>query len=481
LSLVIFLSASWAAPGDLDSSFDLDGKLTFRVSTNNFGFDQAKAVLIQGDGKIVIVGGSDNGIGLVRLLSNGAPDPAFGAAGVIRTSLSPDDTLYVSGGALQSDGKILVVGQANLALSTTFADLFVARFLTNGVLDPGFGTNGLAYLDLGFDDIGQAVALQADGRIVLAAYAYDFIQSEGHFLAVRLLANGAPDPTFDGDGRAEAFLPGSTGPQPTSVCVQADARLLLAGYAWVNDTNVIFLARFNTNGAMDGSFGSSGIVSTSLGLTNASVSAVAVQTNGRIVVAGDASLVLDNYLLAARYLTNGVLDPEFDRDGLALVPGASGRALAVQPDGRLLIAGSAGSDFGLFRFDTVGNPDASFGAGGRVQTQLSPGSDSAFAVALQPDRKAVLAGSAFLNSAFQFATARYITEDASSPNPRLQILPGSPGQILVSWAPNTPGFVLQETESLASPTWTNSLSGATNPVFLPTVLPASRFYRLFKP
>lgn len=101
-----------AAPGDLDSTFDGDGKLTTIVSTNAFGMDQARAVLVQGDGKIVAVGESDSHIGLVRYLPNGTLNPGFGDGGRVITLLTENDYFYVTDAALQPDGKIVVAGGA---------------------------------------------------------------------------------------------------------------------------------------------------------------------------------------------------------------------------------------------------------------------------------------------------------------------------------------------------------------------------------
>ena len=124
-----------AAPGDLDPSFDGDGKLTTKVSTNDFGFDSAKAVLVQPDGKIVAIGESGSHVALVRYLADGALDPAFGVAGVVTTRLTEDDYFYVAAAVLQPDGKIVVAGQVTIATNTTYGEVFVARYLTNGTLD----------------------------------------------------------------------------------------------------------------------------------------------------------------------------------------------------------------------------------------------------------------------------------------------------------------------------------------------------------
>jgi uncharacterized delta-60 repeat protein len=437
-------------------------------------------VLVQPDGKIIAVGESDNRIALVRYLTNGVLDAAFGTGGILTTSLTENDYFYVTDAAWQPDGKIIVVGQVYVATNSSY-DLVVARYLTNGVLDASFGAAGLAIHDLGLDDSGEAVALQSDGRIVVAAYGYNFSPSQNLFAALRLLTNGVPDTTFDGDGWAEASF-SSNPARPTAIALQSDGRIVLAGYSTVTNVNQAVLARFQTNGTLDASFGSGGKVSTSLGLTNASAESVAVQTDDRIVVAGNASLNFDGWLLAVRYQTNGTLDLSFDTDGVVLSAGAGASAVALQPDGKILMAGYVNLDTGLFRYDTNGSPDTSFGSGGVVQTGLGPAQDSAAALALQADGKIVVAGSGFfpVTSDGRFLLARYLGDTAGvTPGPTLNITPAAAGQTTISWSPATPGFELQESASVASG-WTNSPSGTTNPVMVPANLPA-KFYRLRKP
>jgi uncharacterized delta-60 repeat protein len=471
-----------AAPGDLDPSFDGDGKLTTKVSTNDFGFDSAKAVLVQPDGKIVAIGESGSHVALVRYLADGALDPAFGVAGVVTTRLTEDDYFYVAAAVLQPDGKIVVAGQVTIATNTTYGEVFVARYLTNGTLDASFGPGGLVVRDLGFDDSGEAVALQPDGRIVVAAYGYDFNLSQSLFAALRLQSNGTPDTTFSGDGRAEAAFPGSELARPTAIALQPDGQILVAGYSFVSNINQIILARFQANGALDATFGTGGVVSTSLGATNASADDVAIQADGRIFVAGTASLNFDGWLLAARYQTNGALDLSFDTDGLVFSAGAGATAIALQPDGKIVMAGYVTNDTGVFRFNTDGSPDSAFGTGGRVQTALGPAQDSAAALALQTDGKIVVAGSAFFpaTSDRRFVLARFLGDGVAPARPALTIVRAPAGAVTISWTPATPGFVLQETWSLLPANWTNSPSGTNNPTTVPAPPPA-RFYRLTKP
>jgi uncharacterized delta-60 repeat protein len=482
LSLLAGAVRGFAAAGDLDPSFDGDGKSSTKVSTNDFSFDEAKAVLVQPDGRIIAVGDSDGRIALVRYLTNGSLDPDFGTGGIVTTMLAQNDNFYVNGAALQPDGKIVVVGQVNIATPPS-VDLFAARYLTNGALDPSFGTGGIAQHDLGFDDSGHAIQLQPNGRLVVAARGIDFLLNQSLFGALRLLTNGALDSTFSGDGLAEAVFAGSDVAQPTALALQPDGNIVVAGYAFFGSSNRVALARFQANGTLDATFGSGGVLTTSLGATNASAADVALQADGRVVVAGSASFGFDGWLLAARYQTNGTLDTSFDGDGLVWATNAGAAAVVLQADGKMVMAGYAGNDTGLFRFNPDGSPDPGFGTNGRVQTALSVAADSARGVALQSDGKIVIAGSLFdpINSAGYFALARYVGDGAAPSGPVLAITPASLGQVTVSWTPDTgTNWVLQERTNLTSGNWSNSPSGPTNPVTVPATWPRN-LYRLFKP
>lgn len=482
-ALAVLTTSTLAAPGELDLTFDGDGKLVLAVDTNAFAFESAQAVLAQPDGKTVVVGDSDGRIVLARVLTNGALDPAFGTNGTVLVPRAEEDFFYVLDAALQADGKTLVCGQAIIATNNPAGDPFVARFLTNGAPDASFGDNGLKLLSLGIAGSADGIAVQPDGRIVLAIGGYDLSFTQSYFAAMRLLTNGAPDPAFDGDGYAETTFPGNEQQVPNDVVVQSDGRIVLAGYLTVSGTNQIALARFNANGTLDTGFGASGRVTTSLGLTNAYGHSLALQPDGGIVVGGAAAFGFDDFLLAARYTTNGAPDTTFGAGGLSLVPRAWGVATAVQPDGKIIVVGTSTNDVGLFRFTAAGALDATFGNGGRVQTQFSIAADSASDLALQADGRIVVAGSAFLASADKMIAARYLGDDIVLPGtpPTLTITPATPGFATVSWTPPTgTNWILQERLSLSAGAWTNSPSAWTNPAVVPVTLP-TKYFRLFKP
>jgi uncharacterized delta-60 repeat protein len=292
----------------------------------------------------------------------GQLDPAFGTGGKVLTDFGAYDE--ATGVALQQDGKIVVAG------ATGWGDDFsVARYSADGVLDRRFGRRGRVWTNLGGDDDAFDVAIQSDGRIVAAG------SSGGDFALARYDADGKLDPSFGGDGRVTTDL-----------------------------------------GGVEGGRG------------------VAVQPNGRIVVAGSTEAGEEEDVVLARYLPDGRLDPAFGREGTVVMDIGGdeyAEALALQPDGKIVVAGYAAEDgywfsFALARFTRGGRLDRAFGDDGVVLTEFRYGPAYALAVALQPDGKIVAAGSAWSLgepqaeggarlSVLQFGLARYRSDGRLDP------------------------------------------------------------------
>jgi uncharacterized delta-60 repeat protein len=354
-------------------------------------------------------------------------DPTFGSAGRMTLPVGPasgdEDTAYAV--ALQPDGKIVLAGSFGPDDART-DDFAVARLRPDGSPDPAFGGgDGRLTIDasagLPYDvDAAQAVAIQDDGKIVLAGYAgapflYD---PGGDFAAVRLNANGTPDGSFGGgDGIVTVDVSGSLEDAAFGVAVENGGKIVLAGQA---DAPWDFgLARLDPDGSLDDSdggsaFGGDGIVTTNVApradLEDAAA-ALAIQPNGRIVGAGwaDSGPLFPNSDFAfARYLPNGSLDPGFSGDGRSIVPVGTdpdfpwdeATSLALQPDGRLVAAGWAirrgtgYEDVAVVRLTPAGAADPSFSADGRQTLTASPVGETsaANAVALQANGKIVTAG-----------------------------------------------------------------------------------------
>ncbi|MEO5952996.1 MAG: delta-60 repeat domain-containing protein, partial [Chloroflexia bacterium] len=310
--------SAFAAPGDLDQAFGTGGKVTTDFFTHT---DTATAVAIQSNGKIVaagysLVSASDFDFALSRYNSDGTLDTTFDADGKVTTPiLSGSDDAYAV--AIQSDGKIVAAGFAYHD-TTSFDDFALARYLSDGSLDTTFSGDGKVVTDfLGGNDEAKAVAIQSDGKVVAAGFARS-PSSRNYFALARYNFDGNPDTSFGtgGDGKVTTdFGVSTTG---LDMAIQADGKIVVAGSADVGVGNADFvLARYLSDGSLDTSFGGgTGKVTTDFFGSYDTANALAIQTNGKIVAAGSADHGANsNDFALARYLSDGSLDTTFSGNG----------------------------------------------------------------------------------------------------------------------------------------------------------------------
>ena len=404
------------ATGDLDPRFGNGG-----VAITDFAQteDYAYAVAVQADGKIVVSGQS--GVypnlhsALVRYNRNGRLDSTFGTGGKVTVTFnSVSDYLFAL--ALQSDGKIVAAG------STSGTAFLLARFNADGSLDQGFGNNGRVETTFGDQTAAaSAIVVQADGKIIVVGVSGAGPYSElNDFALARYNSDGSLDQTFGGTGKFKTHFPGvdNTGSSATSVALQPDGKLVVGGYYKKNDRtpHQFALARYNSNGTLDSGFGQAGKVMTGMGLGDAYSFGIALQSNGRIVLAGYSSTTLDHDFSLAGYTANGTLDSTFGNGGFMTtdLSGATddiAYAMTAQSDGKLVVAGRTGeypqNDFAVARYSSDGQLDQTFGVGGKVVSDFSS-IDQAYGIALQSNGRIVLAGISFNGANFDFTVARYL-------------------------------------------------------------------------
>jgi uncharacterized delta-60 repeat protein len=398
--------ARYTATGTLDTSFGRDGKVT--TSFGVAGSDRAHAVAIQPDGKIVAAGYAYNGryldFALSRYNSDGSPDTSFGVDGRLISGVFPS-AWGIYAVATQPDGRILVAGDA-------LGYFAIGRYESAGAVDTTFANDGIAMVWDSFTDFGSAegIALQADGKIVVTGYA-DIGGPRG-FAVVRLNPDGTLDTTFGASGTVTTPI-GSLD-DAHSVVIQADGKIVVAGYAYKDFNRAFALVRYNSDGSLDTTFDGDGKVTTPVGISSELYS-LALQADGKIVAAGRAEIRGKPAEFAlARFNPDGSLDTSFDGDGTARLQigneGSYAYAVAIQRDGKILVAGSARNgnwDFALVRLNPDGSLDTTFNDGGITFTPFGAGTDEARALAIQPDGKMVLAGYAYNEGQFDFALARY--------------------------------------------------------------------------
>ncbi|WP_435015486.1 delta-60 repeat domain-containing protein [Tundrisphaera sp. TA3] len=366
------------ADGTPDPTFGDGGLVSLAFDVIPNGRDVGAAVAIQPDGKIVVVGEAqvdrtddlyswmgNYDFAIARFLPDGAPDLTFGEGGkaTIGFDLGGDGRDGATGVAILPDGKIVVSGTARSGASGS--EFAAARLDAAGRLDPAFGVGGKATIgfDLGGpnDDTASGLAIQPDGKIVLAGTALGPGVAESRFALARLNAGGVLDPTFGDGGRVTVdFDPGGTDAESASaLTLQSDGKIVAVGYTRRpgNGEGRFAIARLEVNGALDRSFGVDGLATVAFpseGDGFARASSVAIQPDGRIVVGGGTqpTRVYDLFYAVARLDADGTIDSTFHDQGrlvldIAYDPLRKGvSAVAVQPDGRIVAAGT--SRVGIF-------------------------------------------------------------------------------------------------------------------------------------
>ncbi len=370
-----------------------DGKV---VTDFGLGDDFGSSVALQTDGKIVVGGTSYNGskktFALVRYNSDGSLDTSFDSDGKLTTDIGAGDD-YGSGVVIQPDGKILIAGSTN----SQFA---LARYNSNGSLDASFDGDGKVQTGFTVSSSGRSLTIQSDGRIIVAGVSSGVNKS---FALARFNINGSLDTSFDDDGLLTTDI-GTGSDYGESVAIQADGKILVAGRS-----NYQFaIARYNIDGSLDTSFDGDGKVITRIATSWDLGEAITIQADGKIVVAGQSSY----YFALARYNLDGSLDTSFDGDGKLTTdigPGLAdyGESVAIQADGKILVAGHSNSRFALARYNIDGSLDTSFDEDGRVTTAVGKQDSYGYSLALQPDGRILVAGYGSNGQNADFALARY--------------------------------------------------------------------------
>ena len=407
--------ARFLANGQIDPTFDGDGLATTDLGPGG-GVTGAvtSSLVIQADGKIVVAGsggtGGQSGVAAVRYLANGSLDPTFGVQGKAIYFLNLSDAAYDL--ALQSDGRIVMVGQS---LAVNFQqDFLVVRLLTDGKLDQSFDGDGWLTRHFLNIDIASGVAVQSNGSIVVSGTIRSNGSSVGAYVT-RLLSDGRTDTTFNGFGvRTENFQ--SRGSGSEDLFVSETGKILLAG----STLDSFAFVQYNADGSLDSSFGTDGKVTLFNGGPSFSGSARSIsrQASGSFVVSG----VSKGSFGLARFQSNGALDTSFGRNGLVQTDFGPSLdevgGIAVQPNGKTVVVGQSGRLMSLARYNLNGSLDASFGTGGKVTLGFGDQYRQvrANSVALQSDGKVVVAGVAITvtgdSADADFLVARFLSNGA---------------------------------------------------------------------
>ena len=329
------------------------------------------------------------------LAAGGDLDPSFGSGGKVVTSMSGGTDTFLAV-AVQPDGKIVAVGYgAGVATDTT-----LVRYNTNGTLDTTFNGTGKVVSDFGVNnDAATAVVIQPDGKIVIAGNA---ATGTDDFLVARYNSNGTLDTTFNGAGYAITIL--GTESYATGVALQSDGKIVAVGNIYANNTFQFGVMRFNTNGTLDTTFHGTGIASIPVGGNADQPNAVAIQSDGKIVVAGSSSTGGYNIFGLVRLTAAGELDPTFNGTGKVVTAvgfnESSIFSIDIQPNGKIVAGGRAytynaaegyRNNFAVVRYNADGTVDTSFNQTGGIMTPVGTYDGFCTGVKVLPNGK-ILAG-----------------------------------------------------------------------------------------
>ena len=330
----------------------------------------------------------------------GVLDKTFGEDGKVVTQVSKLRDVS-SDVAIQLDGKIVVAGFALMEEDNAYY-FAIARYLIDGGLDYSFGKNGIVLTRMGANSQARSVIIQSDGKII-AVGTTNTKETNKNIAIARYTKNGVLDTSFGVNGINSVSI-GALDDYAYSAALQRDGRIVIAAHTNNGSNFDVALLQFTENGLLDMSFGTDGIVVTDIGSKNDELYDISIQDNGKIVAVGASQDENGFYnVLMVRYSSNGVLDSTFGVKGIVRTeftirtPDSVDRddkavAVAIQPDKKIVVAGYDYKDFIVFRYTSNGVLDETFSGDGKMNTSLSPAKDEVRDVVIQPDGKIILIG-----------------------------------------------------------------------------------------
>jgi len=305
------------------------------LAVTDFGGDDvATSMALQADGKILVAGYStttSTSFALARYLAGGTLDASFGTGGLVTTPFSGEAYAYAV--ALQPDGKILLAGFVSAASGFDFA---LARYEADGSPDAGFGTGGRQVFNFGVTDALYALALQADGSIVAAGNV------DQDLAVLRLQPNGSADASFGTGGLRRITL--DDGAQANAVVIQPDGKIVASGYVMHAAGTDAVIIRLETDGDPDAGFNGTGSVRLDINEVE-NAYALLLQADGKILAGGGTGTLVNNDFFVARYTAGGAIDPTFNTTGLNVFSfSGDDNAFSLHFQGSRIIAGGIASD-----------------------------------------------------------------------------------------------------------------------------------------
>jgi uncharacterized delta-60 repeat protein len=418
IAIVFFFTSNlFGQDGSLDLTFDMDGKVA-NTTFQNYLYSFGLSSVIQNDEKIITAGYVSNlfansAFALARYNPNGSLDTTFDADGKVITFPIAGESAQAQSMALQSDGKIVVTGYTTTTANPigegiyTFATI---RYNTDGSLDTTFGNGGIVTTPTTFQAL--SVAIQNDGKIVVGGTGGGLRGSA----VVRYNTNGSIDTTFGINGIANSTFTNynSSNIRGNSILIQNDGKIILTGTAY-NSNSDIFLVRYNNNGTLDDTFGTSGKLIFDISGNNDSVFKSILQNDGKIIIAGSTTNNGNQDLLLVRFQNNGSLDSTFNTNGI-IIKNLNGNSenlqdIKIQNDNKIVVCGfsnfNINNDGILLRYNSNGILDNTFAVAGIVAIDYANDNDEGNSLIIQNDGKIVVSGNFSINGVINFGLARF--------------------------------------------------------------------------
>lgn len=311
---------------------------------------------------------------------------------------------------IEATGKIVVGGYVNLSGSTT-SDFTLVRYNADRTIDTTFGIGGKLVADFGGDDKGYGVSIDAQGRIFIAGST--IVGGKTSFALMCYKADGTVDTSFGSGGKLITDFNGSSDNKGYSIKVDASGRILISGSTLINGKRDVAVVRYTATGSLDTSFGTGGKVTTDCGGDDDEGKSITIDSSGRIVVAGTATINGKRDFAVVRYKVDGSLDTSFGTGGKITTDCGGGdddgKSLKIDVSGNILVAGTAvingKRDFTIVRYKADGSLDTSFGTGGKVTIDCG-GDDDARTIEIDGSGKILIGGSININGSTDSAIVR---------------------------------------------------------------------------
>ncbi len=450
IATILLICTAMTPQSLLDNTFGNGGIVKTNISTN-FGMSLTDGIFdtyLYPDGKILAAGQTDRNFALARYNVDGTLDVTFNPTGVgfvppgtVKTALDATKYDEIYSIAVHPDGKIITCGYVEKSDDSNWKWIALVRYASDGSIDATFGTDGIVKIKVpvtgsfGHNSFGKKVFIISDKYLVVGYVENTLTGTKSDLFMARFNSDGTIDNTFGTNGFVTTDLESNGIDKVSNAIQQADGKIVVVG-SWQasgSSSNPIFNAvvRFNSDGTLDTSFGTGGIVSHqfvgSFTIKHEEARAVVIQSDGKVVVAGVVTKETNEMdFFVIRYSSIGIIDNTFSSKGFIFVDfnGNTDQvySMSMQTDGKFVVVGSSTdsnylTDFSLARINSNGTLDK------KLNLDLSSISDAAYSVFVQPDGKIVASGSTINGTFTDFALVRFNPELPTSVNDNSQNFP----------------------------------------------------------